>query len=356
MTQGQLRQPRGLVKVNGRAMPSWVSWSWDGNPLYQADTFSVFLSLSGMSGRDAAWWAAQNDLEVELFAGFPADASSYDESDLESLFIGVADDLAIDWNTQALTLTGRDLTAGFLDNKTSEKFPNKTSSQIAETLAGRRGLTPVVTATKTKVGAFYKTDHVRLEDDRTEWDLLTWLAREEGFVVFVQGRELHFGPAPTKATYQVSYVAGDTARTPSGNFVRLTTSHGLTVAKDITVTVRSWNSKQKRAFTRKATRSKGAGAKAQNYVYTIPGLLPEQAQQRANQLLAELSKHEMKLRLDGPADNSLKKSDLIQVQGTGTAFDQTYFPDSVHREIDRDGGYVWSVSAKNHSPESQVNL
>jgi hypothetical protein len=57
----------------------------------------------------------------------------------------------------------------------------------------------------------------------------------------------------------------------------------------------------------------------QEYSYSIPGLTPEQAQQRANQLLAELSRHEVRLAMSGPADNLLRKSDLIEFTGTGTA-------------------------------------
>lgn len=357
MLGSQVRRPRGLVKINGQAMPSWLAWDWNGNSLYQADTFSADLALSGMpAGRDGRWWSEQGEIEVELFAGFPADAEVFGEGDLTSMFVGFADEVEVEWETNVVRLTGRDRTAAFTDNKTSEKFPNQTASQIASTLAARRGLTAAVKATSTRVGKYYKDTRTRLEDDRTEWDLLTWLAREEGFVVYVKGRELHFEPPATRATYTVERRGADQGVTPSGDFVRLRTSRVLTVANDITVTVRSWNSKEKKAFVRKATRKKGQGQHVQQYSYTIPGLTPEQAQQRANQLLAELSRHEMKLQLDGPADNVLGKADLITLTGTDSAFDQTYFPDTVHRSLDFEGGYRWAVTAKNHSPESQPSL
>lgn len=357
--QGELRRPRGAVKINGTAMPSWKSWTWDGNSLYQADTFSVRLSLNDMpAANDAKWLSSQSDLQVELFAGFPAntDAGGTGTEGLESLFQGTTDDLDIDWDMGLVTLTGRDLTAAFLDNKTSEKFPNKTASQIATILAGRRGLTPVVKSTSTQVGRYYKDTHTRIEDDRTEWDLITWLAREEGFVVYVKAKELHFEPPPTSGTYKVTWTPGGRGKTPSGSVVRLKTGRTLTVARDITVTVNSWNSKQKKTFTRKATRSKKGSGQVQNYNYTIAGLKPEEAQLRANQILAELSRHEMRLTLDGPADNDLHKSDLITLSGTGTDFDQTFFPDAITRSMDCDGGYGFHVAAKNHSPESQPNL
>jgi hypothetical protein len=321
---GVVRHPRGLVKVAGEPVPSWLEWKWDGNSLYMADGFSVVMALNGMPpGMGAQWWSEQSDLEVELLAGFPADRNHFSAADLDSLFVGTVDEVEIDWETNVVSVTGRDLTSRFIDNKTSEKFPNQTASQIVETLAGRRGLTPRVTATTTKVGAYYKDNHVRLDSDKTEWDLLTWLAREEGMVVYVQGRELHFEKAQEKATYTVEYRPGGAGETPSGDFVRLKTTRVLTVARDLSVTVRSWNTKQKKAFERKAKRQRAGGGpkggRVQEYSYSIPGLTPEQAQQRANQLLAELSRHEVRLAMSGPADNLLRKSDLIEFTGTGGA-------------------------------------
>lgn len=354
----QLRRPRSLVKVNGTIIGGLKAWTWDGNTLFQADTFSVEFALGKLpKGNDVAWFATQTALDVEIFLGFPQNPAQFDVAELTSLFQGRVDECEVDWAGRCLKLTGRDRTADFLDNKTSEKFPNLTASQVATKLAGRHGLTPIVTATSAKVGRYYKTDNVRLQDDRTEWDLLTFLAREEGFIVYVKGSELHFEPRPKgAATYALKWVEGQNGQAPSGNFVRLSTTRVLTVARDIAVTVRSWNSKQKKAFSRKAVRNKPGRGTVQQYVYTIAGLTPEQAQLRADQLLAELSKHEMKLSVTGPADNVLGKADVIGLSGTGTAFDQTYFPDSIRRSFDVDGAYTWRIEAKNHDPESQPNL
>lgn len=356
MTAGVVRIPRGLVRINGEVMAGWESWSWDGNSMFQADQFSCAFAISGLpANRGVSWFAGQTTLQVELFAGFPADPLNFSAADLESLFLGEADEAEFRWTSGRLILHGRDLTARFLDNKTAEKWPEKTSSQIATILANRRGLTPVVTATSRKVGVYYKNGHVRLTDDRTEWDLLTWLAKEEGFVVYVKGTELHFEPPPSAGTYPVSYQAASRGRTPIGSQIRIDTTRVLTVARDITVTVRSADPKSKKTIVRKAQRT-GRGGAAQNYVYSFPALSAAAAQQRANQILADLSRHEMRLRFSGPADNLLRKSDVISLTGTGTTFDQTYFPDSVTRTLDARGAYQMEALAKNHSPESDPRL
>ena len=347
------RQPRGLIQINGARVESWVNWSIESNSLYRADTFSLIFALHGLPAHhDAAWFAEQTKADIEIFAGVPSDPDNFTASELTSLLQGRADEIEVDWVGGLIEITGRDRTADFIDNKTTEKYPNLTSSQIVEKLAAKHGLKPVVTATSTLVGKFYEIDKVRLQDDRTEWDLLTWLAREEGFVVYVKGTELHFEPAPdeNQDPWVLKYTPATTGA-PDLNATALKTTRTLTVAKDITVTVRSWNHKQKKAFVKKATRAKGSGPNVQQYSYTIAGLTPEQAQQRANQILAQLSKHEVKLSFDAPADTILTIRNTVQLQGTGTAFDQTYFPDTIHREMGQ--GFSMTVTAKNHSPESE---
>lgn len=363
-------QPRAIVQVDGSTHLDLIGFETEVNEFTAPDTFSATFPISGLpKDHDAAWWSAAEGVDIEIFAGRPRDGASFAAGDLTSIFVGKVDDVAVDWTERTLTINGRDLTAPLVDTKTSEKFTNKTSSEIVEALAGKYGMTPKVTATTTKVGKFYTIDHVDLKDERTEWDLVTWLAREEGFRVFVKGRELHFEPIPTSAAgepFVIKRVAADAGQTESGNYVTLRTSRTLTVASDLKVTVKSWNSKKKRSFTATAQRKgkatgvgRGGGQKhKQEYSYTIPGLDLDQAQKRANQILAELSKHAMKLGFDGPAEEGLHVSDTIRLEGTGTAWDQVYFPESIHRTFDagEDGGYGWSVQAKNQPPENEPTL
>lgn len=361
------RQPRGIVQINGVSVP-WITFEVDNNTFFAADTFRVTLPLSALpKGAQIADLFSTADIMVEVFTGFPADPDNYTAAQLDSLILGKADDVTAEFSETEVEISGRDLTGSMIDVKTSEKFTNLTSSAIVEKIAAKHGLTPKVTATTTKVGRYYAIDHVRLQDDRTEWDLITWLAREEGFVAYVQGKELHFEPPPQASNdpYVMQYRPGVDGPDES-NATTFKISHAKTLAKDIVVTVNSWNRKQAKGFkkTAKASHTKSginssspikAGA-AQEYSYVIPNLDADQAQQRANQILAELSKHEMKLEVEGPADNILQRTDVIQVQGTGSATDIVFYPSSITRVMEFGGGYHWTVNAKNHSPESQPDL
>ena len=363
----EARQPRMLVRVNGLMVPA-LTWQVDNNSYYAADTFRATFPISTLpAGLGTDWWFSQSQMEVEILIGFPANPDAPQAGELMSLIYGRADEVALELNDTCIEILGRDLTSVLIDTKTSQKFANLTASQVATKLAGLHGLTPVVTATTKLVGKFYDKDHVRLQDQRSEWDLISFLAREEGFLVYIAGKQLHFEPAPNET--QNPYVFRWSGTVPlEANATHVKVSRNLTLAKDIKVTVRSWNAKQKKNFTATAqavhTRNKvtrklpiAVSGDAQQYsVNTLPGLTQEQVQARANQLLKEISLHEMRLEVDGPADNILTRTDVIQLQGTGTMADQVYYPDSITRSFSADEGYSWRIEAKNHATESQVTL
>jgi hypothetical protein len=194
--------------------------------------------------------------------------------------------------------------------------------------------------------------------------LLTYLAHEERYVVYLKGKELHFEPQPEES--QNPYVlrwepAVDDRGFPIFNGQSISFSRNLTVARGVVVTVRSWNAKNKKAFSvtypthkAKGTAPGKSSPPAQNYYFTIPGLTPEQALQRAQAKHKEITQHEMRLSFSGPADNLLQATDIIRVEGTDSPFDQTYYPETINRTMSLSDGYTMRGEAKNVSPENQA--
>jgi len=364
------RRPRGMVKVNGQPVVGWLEWEIDNNSYYQADTFRVSFACGGLpADQRAAWMTKQADLSVELLAGFPADPNNYTSADLTSYLIGRVDEMTYDPARNTIELSGRDFTSQFLDVKTTEKFNNQTASQIAQTLAKRHSMTCNTVKTTVLAGTYYQIDHARLTDERTEWDLLTWLANESQYDVWVSGTTLNFMPKldPTGDKYQIQWVAPkEQGGVPQCNVERLRFARNMTISKDVKVIVKSWNAKQKKAFSVevKATHSKNKVTRnakvkygeAQTYAYTIPGLTQQQALVKAQTLLADISKHEMRMEATLPGDDILSTRTLVEMIGTGTAFDQVYYPDSVIRSMSLHDGYKMELRAKNHSPESTVSI
>lgn len=378
----QARQPRALVRVTSSTtgnnvsasssattqLDAWVSWEVTSNTYYEADTFHVSFAASALPlGNGPDWFAQQVELFVEILAGFPSDPAHPAASELGSLIYGRVDDIEYDPVSGMVTLTGRDLTAAFIDAKITSEWSNQRSSDIATQLAQAHGLKPVVTATSTPVGTFYKHDQVRMQADRSEWDLLAWLAREEGFVCFVTGQELHFEPAPTETAepYVLRWEPADDSRAhPLANVQALSFSRSLTVAKGISVTVRSPSLTKKTPVVQsypshpkviQAGKASPFGG-VQSYYFTIAaGKTPVDVQQYAIRKYNEILSHEMRLQARLPGDNLLGVKSLIRVEGTGTAFDQVYYPVAVTRMMSMDEGYTMTVEARNHNPDTAVS-
>lgn len=372
MLNSASRQPRAVVKINDAVMDGFLDWEVNNNNFYEADTFRVTFPIGALPIE----WQVDDlinaeTLKVEILAGFPGDADNFSPSELYSLIIGEVDDIDFDPIHRTVTLPGRDYTKRLIDAKTTEKWPNKTASEIATMLAKNHDLTPVVTRTTKTVGGYYEIDHVRVGEARSEWDLITWLANHtfdadgNKFIVYVKGDELHFEPGPTQkdepylleivqANGQQGYTAFD------GTNIHF--SRNLSVLKNVVVTVKTWNSKHKQGFTASYPTNKSRGitpgssaSKKQNYDYTFPGLTYEQALQKAQAIHGDITKHEVKLSAQMPADNDLTPRNIIKAKGTGTLFDQLYYPESVTRHFSKDG-YMMSISAKNHSTENNPSL
>ncbi|WP_150102987.1 hypothetical protein [Sideroxydans lithotrophicus] len=330
----------------------WVEWHVDNNNFYQADRFEVSFAVSALpADRGIDWFALQQEISVEIFGGFPADPDNFYASELQSWIYGFADEVEESKDGRTIHLHGRDLTAKMIDAKTTNVYVNRTASDIAIMLATKYGLTPVVTKTIMKAGKYYELAHAHLHVARSEWDLLTFLAQQEQFVVYMLGRELHFEPMPDLNSDPYVFQWGDAPLNFNGSTLRF--RRGLTLAKGIQVTVQSLNQHGKPIT---AIYPKTAGANAQKFSYRFANLTPEKALQKAQALYHEIVRHEVNLSASMPADNLLTTRNIIKVNGTNTAYDQTYYPDHVRRSMSFDGGYSMEVTAKNQSPQTQVTI
>jgi phage protein D len=354
----QVRKPFLKVQLNGSVILPAYSAEVMNASHFTSDTFHTECALSDMPpGYDASYWSESVNDRVQIWMGTGT-------GDAAPFILGQVDNAKINPIRKILTLTGRDLSAVFLDNETTEKFQNLTSSQIALKLAARRGLQANVAPTKGYVGTYYSVDKVDLTRKESEWDLLIFLAQHEGFDLWVSGNTLNFQPSLdlSKLSPYLMIYADD----PQGggkkfsNLLDLDMDRSQTLARDIIVTVRSWNQYHEKPFTvirKRQHPDKGqrAGGKAQNYTFTVPNLDEQGAINYATQKLEEISRHERVIDAWLAGDDTLNIRMPIQLVGTGTSFDQEYYPDTITRSISF-GNYTMKVRAKNHSTESTVIL
>lgn len=349
---GSFRRPRCRILVSGAAIGGCHSVELSTNNLGQAGSFFVQVALrSGQTGAEASWLSGdQIDISIQmgfLPPGMPEGALTWQE-----MMSGQVDRVRLDPVSGSVTLEGRDHAARLLDLPVTENFLNCTSSQVAQQLAARCGLSSVVDTTSSMVGQYYQIEHARLALSRfsrfaTAWDLLSGLAQLEQFELWVQGSTLYF---------QSSSAAGGTVRSidfrpatqasaaPSLNVSSLVVERSLALAGGVPVRVSSWNSRQRRRVSAQS----GATSASSNAAVSIirPNLLPDTAQILADGVYNQTSGHERTLTATMPGDLTLSPRDRLQVSGIATGWDGSYRVDSVEREMTMEGGFVQRLSAK----------
>jgi len=343
------RFPSVQLLVNGIPIIGTIQAEVIANNNFAADRFFARIALGADPTATSLFWASAQGIVAEI-------RFSLDSITFQSLIQGLVDCVTIDPVSALVCIEGRDLTAGLMETRSQEAFANRTSSEIASLIAQRHNLTPAITPTNTPVGRYYQNEHDRVtlglfSRAITEWDQLVFLARQEGFDVFVQGTTLFFQSAQQPPDVRVLQ--------PS-DLSDLRLQRSLTLARDIEVTVKSWNSRQKDAFSQTAMAAIGRSSgvtglgsqKSQKYILVRPNLTPDQALQLAQRRLTELTRHERVVEATLPGDLTLTPRSQIALSGTGTDFDQTYFVDVIERSITSRGGFTQRIRAKNTSPRT----
>jgi phage protein D len=361
-SQTATNQPRALIMYNGQPLAGVKSATITNNNYYQCDYFSATLAVNA---GPAGWYDVDPPMVLEI-------KLSLDGTSWTSLIVGEVDSQKIDLLNGTIVLEGRDLSSRLIETKTQQAYLNQTSSEVAATLAANHGMQTNIAQTTTLVGRYYQQDHSNITLDQfhkttTEWDLLTYLARQEGFDVYMTGNTLNFQPSvPPNSN---PFVLNWTPPTPVArlNAINLRMERSLTMAKDIVVQVKSWNSRQARSFIKTAravggksssasSSANGKASTAQTYVIVRPNLTEDQAQQLATRTAIAQTLHERILSVDMPGELTLTPRNMVALQGTGTSFDQSYFVASIDRHIAFDSGFTQSLRLKNSSPRTMTQV
>ena len=334
MSGSSLRSPTLTVLADGSPLPNLIDVDVLANAHFAAARFRLSIATDPATAESLVQPGAV--LDIQLGLGGVA----------TSILQGEADTIHIDVLNGTVEVDGRDLTARLLDARTQETFSNQTASEIAETLAIRHDLSANVTATTALAGRYYSSEHDRITLGQfsratTEWDLLTFLAAREGFEAYVSGQTLTF--APLQDASPALTLTPDLC-------LSLSLEHALTLARDIEVTVKSWNTRQQAAFTQTA-RSTGQGRRGggppQKIIVVRPNLSPNDALQLAQRILADLSAHERLVHAELPGELALTPRTQVLLSGTGTDFDQRYYVAELDRHFSLEHGFTERLRLKN---------
>lgn len=258
-----------------------------------------------------------------------------------------------------MSITGRDQTALFIDNRVSKTFTNRTASEIVSELASGRGLTAEVDSTSRNSGRFYDKDHTSSHLDSssntmTEWDLIVHLAQVEGYDAWVDGDKLYFkalveDPEPIVLDASAPILENGIARYLNHDFMDFKVQRNLVLSKEVQVIVRSYHSGNGRKVEAKA------GKKPKNkddssitqYVFHVPNLNQSEAQARADTWLESLTKHEYTIDYTAIGSQSINARKRVEIVNTNSVLDQKYRIDDISLDISYDSGFTMNVRAKN---------
>ena len=316
--------------AGGVPVPGVIDVEVISNSYLAANRFRARFALSATGY--AIWSAAQIQIEIRLGL----------DGAWASMILGPVDSVVVDPARGEVLVEGRDLTASLIAARTQETFENKTSSEIATTLALRHGLVPAVTPTTTLVGRNFQNDHSRITLDQharstTEWDLLIRLAEIEGFDVWVDGQVLNFAPLGAGAS--------PVMLTPS-DCVAMRLERSLPLTAGVSVAVKSWDCRGSQAIVQRAGGDGGETDGNASYIVLRPNMTAQAAQTLARRLLTQLGQQGRAVSIDMPGDLTMQPRDTLTLVETGTDFDGTYVITEVERRMCFDRGFEQSIEAR----------
>ncbi len=327
MAPGEVRQPELALFANGLEISGVKKVDISANAYLCANRFTAHVA---MSANISGFWSVL-PLLIEIRAGL--------NGFWQSLITGNADSITLDPVRGEAILQGRDLTALLVQAETAETFENRTASDIATTLAVRHGLTPNVTPTNDIVGRYYQSGRTCLTlsqhaNATSEWDVLTSLADQEGYDVWIDGKELFFQPDGS--------ATGAMALSPF-ECTKILLHRKLDLAAGPTVVVKSWDS-QRRAGV--AGIAFGGGQSGPTFTTLRPNLSTADAAQLAQRTLAQLTAHQSEIECHMPGDLTTLPRMTLSVSGTGTDFDGPYRVMETERSISFSHGFTQTVVAR----------
>ena len=339
--------PRGVVIVNGTIIP-WTRFSVVQADYTQADTFSIDIPFSAQDVADNEWISAsstqaskflvEDKITVEVWAGYPwhNTPTIWSTKELNRIMYGQLDTVEFRGNSmdgEIAVLTGRNMVGPMLDNDTTYmRYANMTGSQIAQAMAAKYGLGDQITPTSTLAGIYFQQEAITLTSNISEWDLLVQVASFDGYIVHVNDDALYYGPTSYLTNSMNMFtgpMAGVNEYTWGHDILQYDITRSPTGVQDIKVTVKSYNIEFKTTVEgiAQSHAQKVGAANTGSYSETLvwPGLTQAQAQAKAEDMLRQLSQHQIQgnIMIDGQSFFSVYNKLILH--GLGKGLDTDYY-------------------------------
>jgi phage protein D len=317
-----------LITVNGILIEGLLHATLTTSNCFAADTYALGFAMGPPPMGDVTFWSSIESGYVEIAAASDFRMAS------QAVLSGMIDTVSIDPIREMVAIEGRDLSSSLIDSYRQQSFVNQTASEVVATIAQTHGLLPVITPTNDSVGRYYGDGYTRLSlgdfsKQRSDWDLLVQLARENSFDVFVEGRTLFFQPS--------SAIWGVPVRLAPSDVLGMRIERNLVLPSDTSARVQSWNSQNMASYASDDgadgldPASLTSSASRPPYLFSASNLTQQQAANSADRYAAELGRLSTMLHIEMPWDLTLKPRMLILLSGTGSVLDNIYRLDAIDR-------------------------
>jgi len=258
----------------------------------------------------------------------------------------MADSIIVDATAGLVQIQGRDYSSLLINSTYQDAFRNQTSSEIANYIASRHGFGTNISVTYTMVGSYQCGEYNNLllnshSHLTHEWALLVFLAKREGFELFINGTTLVF--APQSALHQSH------SELAIENVIGARFHVRCPLSDQTTLTVKSWNSWMNQLSTYSETKSDDQSTSAINglssdlgfeIAVVMPNLTSHGAEQIAKQHINTLNEQALNVEVIAPGELYLKPLDIISISGSNSSFDVDYVVRSVRRHFSSNTGFI----------------
>lgn len=334
------RQPRAAVVVNGTTIECKeisVSASKD----HKSDHFKACAPLFHLpAGTDSNFFSTVVDCTAQVMIDIGQGSVK--------IFDGKIDCVTHDFTKGEFEFSGRDKGSKLIDKKSSKKFNNQKPHEIVKTLASDAGLETDVDDVDDKSGRIMEIDYVGLQHRSDDWTAIQKLAEVHDREAYMTNGKVYFKKPDEKLPTFAVHFTPPTAQSPAdSNVVRLSVERSLNLGKNIKHTVHSRHHKHKKNYEGTYT-EKGSGDTVE-WHHHHPGLDKDQATKRAKSHCNKVTKHELKITIEMPGDPTVTPRHMIDLTGTGTAYDQQHAIECIEHKLSVEHGYSMTISTTTKS-------
>jgi prophage tail gpP-like protein len=260
----------------------------------------------------------------------------------KTLITGEIDAVDFDYIGRRISVSGRDVSAKLHDNKSSEKWINKKTTDIVKELAGRAGVKVDAKTLDTLAGKMLEQDHVKLSDNVSFAYVLHKLSEMDGARWWVTGDGvLKYAPfGSTEGSYTI--FIEQKSQPIRSDCLHLRVHRNVQAGKSIKVGFKTWHPKQKKVIEDEYV-IKGNGGPVP-YMYSVPTLQKNQVRQLAKSQAKERARQELMVRATVVGDPSVAAGMALVLKGTDY-FDQSFEIDTVHHEFGM-RGHTTNITAR----------